>query len=160
MGSSAAPARATTGEGEGGVRRDGCDQGPAGEHEQDEQPREEQRTGRAVRPGQGAAGHRREGVGDPGDRLGGHDARPGDELGAAGPDHGDERRHDARDRGRRHQGRGEEVGEHPDDADRALEQDDDRRGGRLGRDRHGERRAERGEPRGEPARRRRRPRAG
>ena len=45
-----------------------------------------------------------------------------------------EGRGDPGDRGHRHERRGEQVGEHADDAHRPLEQHDDRRGHRLRRD--------------------------
>ena len=90
--------------------------------------------------------------GDLRDPPGGEHPGPGDELGAPAPTAREvEGGRDPGNRGDRHEGRGEQVGEHAHDADRALEQDDERCGHRLRRDRDGERGSERGEPRGSRA---------
>ena len=135
-----------------GVGADGVgpgrgDHGPAGEQDPDEEHGEEDRAGRAVGPGHRPAGYPRAQPGDLGDARRGHDPGPRHQLGAACPPEGGQGRRDPGDGRRCDERRREQVGEDPDDADRPLEQHDDRGRHRLGSDGNREGGAERRQPR-------------
>ena len=124
---------------EHGVARRRADDGPPGEDDGQAERREEQGAGCTVGPRQRATGHAGEPAGELRDRRGRDDAGPRDELGAARPHHRGEGGGHPGDGRHRHERRREEVREDTDDADRPLEEDDERGGHQLRREGHGER---------------------